>query len=154
MWVPGFFLEVGRFSRHLLGLMLCNAVSKTCLTGELEELLSVIFLTISHTNLPSNGCLFMHSCQGWRARGCFCRFHVLRSFALISRKHKAHTETAPPGLDLTQAFGALQMSAGGPSFRSVVTMATRHLTAAAHNGMLWCDRDDLEVLLVEACAGR
>lgn len=39
------------------------------------------------------------------------------------------------------------MSAGRPSFRGVVTMATRHLTAAAHNGKLWCDRDDLEVLL-------
>lgn len=114
---------------------------KTCSTSELEELLTVLFQLFQTPAYLQTG-LFMHSHHGRRTHVRFCRFHVLWSFALNSCEHEAHTKTLPPGLDLTRAFRALQMSAGRLSFIGVVTMMTRHLTAAAHNGMLWCDRDD------------
>lgn len=147
MWDPGSFWGplagspgtcwVFSFSSHCL---------KTCSTGELEELLPVLFqLFYMPASLQTGTSLCVATLNLVR----FCRFHILWSFSLISHEHKAHTETVPLGPDSTQAFGALQMSAGHPLFLGVVTMTTRHLTAAAHNGMLWCDRDDPEVPLAD-----
>lgn len=143
MWVPGSFWGPLAGSPGTCWVFSFSSQwPKTCSTGGAVTFFSYFTRQLPFKRAP------VHASPRWM-EGPRAFLHVLWSFALIWHEHKAHTETVPPGLSSTRAFGAPQMSAGHPSFRGVVTMTTGHLTAAAHNGMLWCDRDDREVLLAD-----
>lgn len=94
-------------------------------------------------SLPSNGGLLRRSRRGREGPRVFpppsCSVICLllshaNTKATLKPRHLAWIRRG-----LSEPY---KMSAGHPSFLGVVTMATAHLTAAAHNGTLRRDRDE------------